>query len=569
VNTDSMQVLKGPQGTLFGRNATGGAILITTKQPGSKPTGNFRLSYGRFNEVKAEAYVSGPVTDTISADLSLLYHDDNGYSRDVLRDTRLDTYREFSARSKILWSPDTDTSVLLIADISKVLDNTATSIRPIGRTTSVAGGFVPAGARELALTFDPYGKAWSGGGSIQAQHEFGGVTAKSISSYRETRYRARTDQDRTNLPVNRVDVIINEHYITQELTLTSSEPGPFQWVAGVYYFHDRSYTPTISNGVALTYPVMRTTSYAGFAEGTYAITDKLKLTAGVRYNHEKRSDDQKKPNGSGFLYSYRTATANAWTPRFSLLYALTDSSNVYATYSKGFKSGFFNAGTFDQPAVEPETLQMYEAGYKYAHGGMSFNLAGFYSDYKNLQLSTRLPNGITTTLNAAGAKIYGVDADFSAHLSDALILRLGGAYTHSKYVDFTGAPRYDPLPAGGNVLTTMDASGNPLIRTPKFTGTTQLTYEQPVGNGRVSATGSLYYNSGFAWTPDNRVKQGDYVLLNGQIAWSPDDNHYRISLWGKNLTNTLYSLGVSVSGFADAAAYARPRSYGVTAEYRF
>ena len=166
-------------------------------------------------------------------------------------------------------------------------------------------------------------------------------------------------------------------------------------------------------------------------------------------------------------------------------------------------------------------------------------------------------------------EIYGLDADLSVRLAQGLRLRVAGAYTHAQYKDFINAPFFAPLPAGGNRTFSGDASGNSMIRTPKWTVSTGLRYETNLGSGKVDLSGDVYYNSGFNWTFEGNYKQRAYELVNAQIGWSPDGDHFRISLFGKNLTNSLYSMGESVTTAAEAAAYARPRTYGIAGNFKF
>ena len=568
-NIDSIQVLKGPQGTLFGRNATGGALLVTTTRPADHFTGSLTASYARFNDVRVSGYISGPITDSLRFDIAGSYHDDNGYTRDVLRNTRLSTYRDSSVRGKLEFAPDADTSVMLIGDYSTIRDNTAISIGPIpGTRTSTAGAFVPANPYELALTFDPYGTTKGGGASLAVRHNFGGFTVKSITAYRYGNAFSTTDQDRVAAAVSRIDQRITQKTLSQEVTVASSGSGPLNWIVGAFYFGDTTPTYTLSNLALVVDARLRTDAYAGFGELNYALTDRLKLTAGVRYSYEQKGALTRRATGTP-LIAYRTTTADAWTPRFAAVYALNDASNIYASFSKGFKSGLFAATVFNGAPVDPETISAYEVGYKLANGPLSFNLSSFYYDYKNLQVTTRTPSGLQTLLNAANAKIYGVDADFTARLAPGLQIRLAGAYTHSEYKNFVTAPVYNPAIAGGNVLTTGDVSGNPLVRTPRFTANATARYETVVGAGKVDASADYYYNSGFSWTFDNNYRQASYSLVNAQIGYSPDGEHWRLAVFGKNLTDTNYAMGVSVSGLATGIAYARPRTYGVSMNYKF
>jgi len=567
-NIESIQVLKGPQGTLFGRNATGGAILVTTSRPENVFSGSVTASYASFNDVRVGGYISGPITDSLRFDIAGNYHKDHGYARDVVRGTRLSEYEDQSVRGKLMFAPDSDTRITLIGDYGKIRDESAVSLKAV-RAAATAGAFVPTDPREFALSFDPYAISKGGGVSLEIMHDFGDFTVKSLSAYRKTKNYSLTDQDRVAANLSRIDTTIRDNYFTQEVTVSNSNPGKFQWIAGAFYYGDTVVNPTYSNiTTLLNNAKLQVDAYAVFGEGTYALSDSFKVTAGIRYSTEERTFLSRRNAGNPTV-AFRSMSANALTPRVSLIYSVNDDSNVYATYSRGFKSGVFPAATFNAAPVKPETIDSYEVGYKLSSGGTSLNVAAYYYDYRDLQVTTRTPAGLQTLLNAASAEIYGVDADLSVRVSKGLRLRLAGAYTHSEYKDFVNAPFFAPLPAGGNSTFSGDASGNPLIRTPEWTVTAGLRYETEVGAGKIDFSGDVYYNSGFSWTFENAYRQGAYELVNAQVGWSPDGDHFRISLFGKNLTNSLYSMGTSVTTAATAAAYARPRSYGVAANFKF
>ena len=569
LNVESVQVLKGPQGTLFGRNATGGAILVNTKNPTNTFTGKFVGSYGRFDDVRLAGYLSGPLSDTLSADLVASYHDDNGYSKDILSGVRLSTYREYNVRGKLLYQPTDATSLRLIADWGVLNDSAGNTVRPFpGTKTSIAGAIVPDDPYELALSFTPYSRNRGGGFSAELTHKFPNMTVKSLTAYRSTYHHGFSDQDRTVAPVSRVEVEVDQKVLTQEVTLASTGSSPLQWIAGAYYFKEKRENPTLSNGALVVDASVDTSAYAGFGELTLKATDSLKLIAGVRYSNETGKITQVRGSGNP-LVSHGKVKFDAWTPRVSAVLALDPDSNIYATYSQGFKSGLINATTFAGAPILPEKLSAYEIGYKRSSNGITLNLSGFYYDYKDLQLSARTPAGLSFILNAANAKIYGIDADFTARITPELRLRGGVNWTHSEYQNFTQAPFFVPAPAGGNTAATGDASGNPLIRAPEFTGNLGLSYRRAFESGTLLASGSAAYNSGFAWTVDNRVRQPDYALVNAELGWAWNEDKYRVTLWGRNLTNAVYGQGVSVTGFADAVAYARPRTYGVSFEVGF
>ncbi|RYE04469.1 MAG: TonB-dependent receptor [Sphingomonadales bacterium] len=568
MNIDSIQVLKGPQGTLFGRNATGGAILVTTADPGKTLSGKISAGYGRFDDVRLAASISGPLSDNVGFDLTARYHDDNGYTRDVSGE-RMSDYREYGVRGKLVFEPGVDTKVRVIGDWGKLYDAAGASFVPVpGQKVATAGAFVPTTPYEVSFTFSPYARSEGGGGSVDVQHDFGGVSLKSISAYRVSKMLSMSDSDRVKNAVQSIRSTVNEDTITQEFTLASTQPGPVQWIVGAYYFNLKRFAGQQINNATTIEADADNESYSGFGELTTQVSGSLKLIAGLRFTRDSTRIHQERPTGTPRTFD-NSISFDAWTPRVSAVYALNDDSNVYATYSKGFKSGLFNATSFAGAPIKPENLSAYEVGFKHAQRGLNFNVSAYYYDFKDLQLSARLPNGSSFTLNASNAEIYGLDADLAVVLGGGFRLRAGGNFTHARYKDFVQAPFFEPLPAGGNRSFTADASGKKLVRAPDFSGTLGLDYRREYTSGTLTGGANLYYNSGFSWSVDNRYNEDPYALLSGTVGWSWNDDRYRVSLWGKNLTNTLYAQGGTVTTAADAFSYARPRSYGVAFDLGF
>jgi iron complex outermembrane receptor protein len=269
---------------------------------------------------------------------------------------------------------------------------------------------------------------------------------------------------------------------------------------------------------------------------------------------------------------------------------VSDHANVYATYSKGFKSGTFDgilaAGQLVVNPVEPETVEAFEAGFKYGRGRTNFSVAGFYYDYSNIQFQAFNPNagGLTQVFNAAAATIYGAEAEASVSPVDNLNLRGSVAWTHSTYDSFPNAtvfcPRGAPLygnaviPTGAlnpctGLVNTSGATGKQLIRTPEFTASVSADYRIPVGTGAVEMSGVAFYSGSFFWDPNNRLQEGAYVLLNAEVAYVFPGDRLRLSAWGRNLANETYALYTPESAAGDSVAYARPRTFGVAARMRF
>ncbi len=222
------------------------------------------------------------------------------------------------------------------------------------------------------------------------------------------------------------------------------------------------------------------------------VLDDLRLTGGLRY-----SDERKEANGAyriGPTTQLHSAhTWDALTPSASVRWKIDDNQTTYVSYNRGFKSGSYNTTTLaQQQPVDPEFVDAYEAGYKFAGNRISANLSAFYYDYSNIQVAVQTNiNGTNTGVlqNAATAEIYGADADVTAVLDDHWQAEAGAAYTHARYTDFPNALVTTPIPGGGNTQTPMDVSGNDMVRTPTFTGNLTLSYNADLFGGVFGGVG--------------------------------------------------------------------------------
>ncbi len=573
-NVQRIEVLKGPQGTLYGRNATGGAINITTLTPSFDPVARFNLSYGSFDEVRLNGYVSAPLGDRVAIGIAGLYADDNGYSRDVVRDVRLAASEERAVRGRLLIQATDNLDLTLAGDWSRRRDERAYALKPFRGNTAQAAAIIPDDPFEAALSFTPFFATEAYGGSATAALQLGDYTITSITALRQVDADFVTDLDRTQVNASQATFDTSQRTFTQELNLASGGRGTFTWVAGIFYYNDRAQNLNLLiNNAPGIFGQVNSEAVAGYAEATWEIAPRLSLTGGLRYSTEERSFLARRPTGEVIDTSVRY---NSWTPRASIRYEVANGQSLYATYTSGFKSGTYNISAFSTTPVRPESVDAFEVGFRSYRRGVTLNAAAFYYSYDDIQVQALQPStGLTALTNAARAEIYGMDIEAQVPISNAVTLRGGLAYTHATYSDFPGAlltfPRTDPAVCGanpnrpcGNTQSPADASGNDMVRSPRWTANLSVDYAGEVGGGelRGSVTGS--YNSGFYWDAGNRLEQPDFFLLNANLSWGPDGAPWRVGLWGRNLFNQTYQLYVADTTQGDSAAYARPRSIGVS-----
>lgn len=571
-NIERIEVLKGPQGTLFGRNATGGAISIVTKQP--KPgaiEGAAALSYGRFNEVRGSGYFATGLGGDFAADVAIVGSRDDGYVRDLVRGGRLADEHMVAARGKIRYA-GAAADITLAADIADGEDRSGLSSQPLNRNTLgralSPAVFIPTDPRAASLDTLPRNRVRQHGVSLTAEVPLGAIKLVSITSYRHSRLFGVVDTDATAVPVFSLVANQYSHSVSQELRLQSSA-GAIDWIAGFFFYDDSSgYDPlALSNGAKIATNVA-TRAYAGFGEATVPLTRDVTLAAGLRYSWE-----HKRLTGgiNGGAIVPAEASWDDFSPRISLRWAVAPKTILFLTASRGFKSGVFNSSSLSRVPVNPERLDTLEGGVKTAIGGLQLNVSAYRYWYKDIQVQAYdATTAISSLQNAASARMWGVDIDATVRPSRYVEFRMGANFLDAQYKDFPRASVTQPLPTGGNRQFSADASGNEVIRAPGTTISVGMNASQPLPSGELYLAGNLYFNSGFYWDPGNRVRQPCYAVLNLEAGWRADRaGRIKLSVWARNLTDSLYALTSQQSSIADTVNYARPRTFGVRAAYAF
>jgi iron complex outermembrane receptor protein len=583
-------VLRGPQGTLFGRNATGGLINIITRDPHAGFSANGGVSYGNFDTFEGTFYATGG-SDVLSADVALYAIDQGkGYGHYVnLPDRPEANFRKDRAgRSKVMWRPSDADRLTLSFDWS----NSPSDIG-LSRTAvpgSVLLGKVPAvgtiydsmgGTRAQHLLFE------NKGASVRYERDLGSATLTFIDGYRKFTIEQFYDQD--SQPARFADVFQrNRTKSNQAEGYVSGTTGPLKWTTGVFVFSSKAqgYPLSISgaNPASNTdlFATQQTNSYAIYGEGTYAITDATHVTAGLRYTQDEHQFSGRRVATVGNTVAVGTVLQNAYaenrnsepTWRFSLDHQLTETVLGYVSYNRGFKSGTYNLSNITAPPVGPEKLDAYEVGLKselFEHV-LRLNGAAFYYNYKGIQITT-VQAGVASFFNAAKSEIKGAEfeATFAPRMPIGnLTLTSGLALLHAKYTCFDvacgGSPGQinTPLPTGGNLQTSGSLTGNTLIRAPKWTLEVRGDYTIPVGRGELGLSASAYHNDGFYWEPDNRLKQDPYDLVNAEISYAFGSLHqYRVRIFGTNLLDEKLLVQQQENSFGDTGVPGAPRLYGV------
>jgi iron complex outermembrane receptor protein len=617
-NIERVEVLEGPQGTLFGRNATGGAIRVITREPNFTPSADIGYSYGSFNESKVTFYGNLPlVGDKLAVNLAGLYDTDNGYIRNVATGHEDAKKLVKAIRGKLLFEPTDSLKFVIAGSYNDTSDNTGYSLRVIDNYSVYAGPplFAPVSSCSYCATvgLDPQLRSVVSDESLTASWKVASGTVTSITAYQDVAIKQdRISVDNTPLNLVNAEFLNPTRTFTQEVNYASAYSGRFNWSGGFYYFKSHGavdpffvYSPA-AGPVFNQVTAVDTEAYAAFGELYFNLTDSLHLIAGLRYSTEQKTQHEDSATvylpgvGAVPLPTYQSSNRwSAWTPRGSIRYDLDRTSNVYFTYSEGFKSGIFQpAGNFSLATsmpVAPETVDAYEVGYKIARSAFRLDASAYYYNYKNLQVSQVTNRGgvlSSLTQNAKSAEIYGAELQGDYAFSENWRLHAGAAYTHAIYTNFQGAPLYAPtwynptskttssafapgdeldgltqvvLPGGG----LPDADGKQLIRTPQFAANLTVDYSHPLFNGKFGGSVTAAYSSGFFWDAQNTLKQPAYTLANGELSWSPTDGRYRIAVWGKNLTATKYYIFAQSTSTGNAGVLGRPLSGGVAINVSF
>jgi iron complex outermembrane receptor protein len=611
---ERLEVAKGPQGTLFGRNATGGAIQVFTKAPSFTPTGQLLVGYGRFDDKVARGFVSGPIIgDKLAASISGAFREWDGYTRDVLRGGRRTNGIEHkSARLKLLFVPSESAKFTATAAYTDRYDGTASQFVAVngnsvgrGRLSANGASLIPNPGAIIATSERPYQVVQNYptfvdvkdvNFSLKGEFDLGFGTLTSITSY-DRLLKAKNDieTDQSSVDVVFYNVFQRGKYFSQEVTLASEKMGPLSWVAGVfYYYSDGRYDPIRIHGDAFgpveidVYTRQKTKAYAAFGEINYDITDRLSTIVGLRYSKEKReSSGLFAFGGGGFIPGRPDLPAvgdkswDSFTPRVSVRYKLNEAGdNVYATYSTGFKSGGYNIATADPVPFNPEKIKAFEVGLKTSPSRpISANVAAFYYKYNDLQVQA-IVNNFNVTANAARAKIKGFDAEAIWRATPEFTVTAGLAYLDAEFSSYPNATVNNPITyragplAGrpcfcGNVTGIRDVSGNALVRSPDWTASLTGLYSKELSAGQLDGSVSVYRSDKYFLDAENRIFQPSYTTVAAQVSFSPAGTGMKLTAWGRNLTNKKIIQGAFILNEADGVSFGPPRTYGVSLEYAF
>ena len=605
---ERVEVLKGPQGTLFGRNASGGLLHIVTRDPSPDPVLQASVGYGSFQTFRATLYASTSVTPNLSIDVAGLVNDQaQGWGRNVTTNGEWGKDHTRAIRSKLKWSPFSNTTITLSADYTH------------SRNSFLAVSQYRFGGPQRGYSEPPYGlqprrgfydiEADSPPLTVEENYGFSGkiaqdlpfATLSSITTYRKDTGYNVFDSDFTYQPVLRADLYGFSKTFTQELQLASAKSTPLTWLVGLYYLDSKAgYLPSrfTGNSVDAAAPLLGLPagtplasntfgengdkSYAAYAQATYKITPTTGITLGGRYTKDdisgRGSSELAIVGGPSFVLSTTDVATSfqKFTYKAAIDQQVTPDILIYASQSRGYKAGLYNTLPVTAQFAKPEILDASEIGIKSELFGntLRFNAAGFYYQLKDAQFQQF--NGPTVlVINAESARIWGADFDGEAAITRDLRIRFGGGYLDTKYTSFANAqtpvnnPNTDPAlgPVGGyrDGYAPFDATGNRLVRAPRWTANVGANYDVETDAGRFNFDVNYSYTGSFFWDADNVLEQPSYGLLDAQVKYTfPGQDRFAVRFFARNVTKERYYVAEVQSDGArgSSAMPGAPRTYG-------
>ncbi len=599
---DRVEVLRGPQGTLYGRGATAGAINLITKKPTDELTGYARASYGNYNAVTLEGGVGGPLLgDKILARVSGKYDRHDGYGKNLFTGADVDNRDAWALRGSLLFKFSDDVDLLVSAEHFNESDNNyafhyfGPTVAPENALGSILGGdTIITRAAKLGIPVN-YRDIYSDQEALNRRHGTdvmgtlewhpGDLNIKSITAYRDFSRFNRDDLDASN-----VWMFGQNNYDEKSKTFSQEFIGTWKcdkWdlLFGASYFHETLdgsvRVPLVNLGILFGLPAdtfnsqnylqigtVTINAYGVYGQATYHLTDKLKLTAGARYSYEKR----KGVGSFQFLGNVSTDKEKGWgavTPTFQLSYQASDATLLYASITRGFKSGVINVGS-QNDVINPEYAWGYEAGIKTSalDGKVAGSLAAFYIDYSDLQVGFVGADSVVTTVNAASARNYGLEFELRAKPTPQWNFTMFATYLNAKYRDFvTGDYRQG--------FAQVQLAGNRLSNAPEFSARFGTDYDIPIGDAKLNLRADLNWQDRVYFTEFNNADatQAPYATINAGVRYTSASGLWSVDVWGRNLTDKfIISNNIITAPLYNSirvGSLAPPRTYGVTLGVNF
>lgn len=589
-----IEVLKGPQGTLFGKNTIGGAINVISQRPDPSGGSYVEATLGNFNRTDARFSTNLALSDTLTAKVSGAFRKNDGFAKRELDGARLGDAEDVSGRVQVLWRAGDSAEVLFSADGSRRRAHIAA--HGATHVAASAGGdyfeqltglnvldFPPSAdpRRDNTTSVRPNDDVDVLGASLEATWNLGGLDLKSITAYRTMDSESASDFDGTLAIYNDQEVSQDQDQVSQEFQLSGATER-IKWLLGAYFLQENidesitnryyAYYAFLPYGAGATqFNHLETRSYAAFGQASIQLTQRLSATVGARWTQEEKESTL---SNLDLDAPFRVTGKERWddvSPRFGLEFQATDDLMLYASATQGFKSGSFNgrpaAGT-QFTAYDPEKVLSYEVGLKsqWLDDRVRVNMAGFLNQYEDIQLLTvgvdSGGNLFFPVDNAGDADITGFELELQARATDRLTLTgsIGNADESWQRI----AP----------VALVTEQTRLPSLS--HWNWRLGVQYEQPLGNhGSLLLGGDYSKRSSYYQTTINSPfeKEDGYGLLNAFMRYTSADGRWELNLWGRNLTDETYIAWaqdlIAIGDSHTSVWFGRPREYGATLRFNF
>lgn len=617
LDLERIEVLRGPQGTLYGKNTIGGALKLVSRRPGDEFRARGSVAYGSYNLIDIQGSVSGPIAEGLAFGLAALSSTRDGYVTDPITGAEYNDKNTRAVRGSLAWDPASNVRVDFAADWSQ--DDAALTVGQATSPLSTVLGVplynppspLPVYNFQTSVTpgLPNSTKLEHWGGSLRISWDLSEtLTLKSITGYRDLATTDYIDFDATPISVTEALVDVDQNQRSQEFQLNWNS-GPINAVAGLYYLRENvdshqeayanSYLGAAFSNSAFTRTIddeLETTSKAAYANVSLSVSDRLRVSGGIRRTEEEKD------------YWRTTSTFYALLPAFNATYVFAppvgeyDDTSVaasidyqadentlwYLRYSEGFKSGGYNGranSIAESSEYAPETAESWEVGFKATRwdNRLRFNAAYFITDYNNFQARisgtdidpvTRVPTAKLSILNAGGLLLSGFEVETVLVPLPGLQLDAQIGYLDADYTDFADA-RFTSF-GGSREFQTPAFS-------PKWTARYGAQYEAVMADGSsITVGGAAKYRSRMALAVDNTninsnvelpgMFQEDYWLFDARVVWNDPTDRYTVGLYGQNLSDEVYKTDAqefsSVGGIR-TAYYGAPRTWMIKVSARY
>lgn len=618
LDLERIEVLRGPQGTLYGKNTIGGALRLVSRRPGQELRARGSVAYGSYDMIDIQGAVSGPVSDTLAFGLSALHSERGGYVTNPVTGAEYNDKNTQAVRATLAWDPMSNLRVDLTADYSTddagltVGQNTNTLVGSSGQV--IVAVPTPLPGYNFEAEVDPglpnETRLESRGVALNVGYDISdALSLKSITAYRRLNTDDYIDFDATPREVSSALVAVDQDQFSQELQLTY-DSGPLTAVGGLYYLrenidsHQEAYADDLLGPLFLNSGFLRTvddtletTSKAAYGNVTYALTDALRISGGVRYTEEEK--DYRRTTSTFFsalpafnaTFPFAPPVASFDDTSFmaSVDYQLTDDVMLYGRFSQGFKSGGYNGranSAAEATLYAPETAESFEIGFKATgyDNRLRLNVAAFTTEYEDFQARvsgldvdpiTNLPAPVLSVINAGNLEISGLEVEGTFAMTPNLTIDTQIGLLDAEYGEFADA-RFTAF--GGS-----RAFQEPAF-SPRVTARYGIQYvaDVPNGGGDVTFGAVAKYRSRMALAVDNTpvnsavelpgMFQDDYWLFDARVAWTDVSGRYTVGVYGQNILNEVYRTDAqefSSVGNIRTAYYGAPQTFMIKLSARY